>query len=341
MSEVVSVAEVKKVPAKPLYTVLPDGRWDFYVDNSSLKDFRLCEQFYKYRHIDKIAPRGGPPKLSMHVGSWWSDTLEHCYMHIKERGGISVDETMSYATRAWAKLNMESMNATKEYAKFGGWPAAVLMISQFYDRYLQEDARRWKIIAAESGFGLKGEILVGENSRVVVHWVGKPDLLQSEYHHLTPLDHKTVTRIDSDINAKYKPFPQLIGYAFATEVLARQLGMDVTVDRCIVNVCARTEPSDKPRDGKIKPRFIRVVVGYSVSEILEWRKQTLAKVSRLRDAIESGTFLWNEHACHNMYYRPCDYRGLCSVGEGARPDIIRGNFTQIERWVPYEVNEEE
>lgn len=332
--------EKPKQRSKPLYEILPDGRWDFYIDHSTLKDFVMCQQYFDYRHLQLIKQKGGMPYV-VDLGSWWSSTLEAIYLHIKDHHTITKEMALNYGADAWNKHQMDLHKDDKRYTKFGGAHGAILMIDQFYDRYLTADMGNWKIIAVESGFGLKGEVLVGENSEVVVHWVGKPDLTVLESHRLSPLDHKSVERIDPDTHAKYKPQPQIIGYAYATQFIGRSLGLDITVDRAIINVCARTEPTDKPRDGqKPRPRFVRTLVGYAPQEIEEWQRQTVAKVTRLRYSIERGEFLWNESACHNMYYRPCQFRGLCSVPPGARPDIIRGNFVKVERWIPYEPEED-
>lgn len=322
------------------YTIQQDGRWDFYIDNSALKDFRLCEQYFKYHHLDNIGQKGLMPYV-IDLGSWWSSTMESIYTYIQETGSVSLAMAQQISAGEWVSKGMESHKDDKRYEKFGGQYGAITMIDQYYERHLVNDMKNWKIIGAEAGFGLKGECLVGENNKVIVHWVGKPDLTVLAEHRLTPLDHKTVSGIDADISGKYKPNTQLAGYVFATQLIARNLGLDVTVDRVIVNVCSRVEPTDKPRNGKpVRPRFVRVTPGYSQSEIEEWQRQTVWKVTRLREAIESGNYLWNENSCHNMYYRPCPYRGLCSIPSGARPDVIRGNYQQIQKWTPYEVEED-
>lgn len=336
-----SVGQIEKKKPRPLYDVLPDGRWDFYIDHSTLKDFMTCEQYFKYRHVDLIKARG-TGGFAMNVGSWWSLALEKIYLHIQEFGHISLAECQMMGAAAWKELSMSEVEKgdPKNFQSWGSHFGAIVMMDGFYESHIKNDIKKYKIISAESGFGLKGEVLVGSNKSVVVHWVGKPDLTVLDGRRLSPFDHKSVTRIDGDIHGKYKPHPQIAGYCYATRVLANQTGLDVTVDRVIINVCARQTPSQKPRDGRIKPRFIRVTVAFTDDEIEEWRVNTINKVTRLREAIEHNTYTWNENQCSYMFFKPCPYRGIDSNPPASRPIIIKSNYDIVDRWVPYQVEDE-
>jgi hypothetical protein len=329
-----------KAEPRPLYTILPDGRWQFFIDHSTLKDFMMCEEYFEYRHVALIKPRG-KGSVSMNVGSWWSRTLENIYTYIQQHGDISLSQCQLISADAWNELRMNDLKDQKQFKDFGGHNGAIVMIDDYYTAHITDDIRRLKIISAESGFGLKGEIPIGSNNMVVVYWVGKPDLVILDGRRLCPFDHKSVSRIDGDIHGRYKPHPQIAGYIFATRLLAQQAKLDVTVDRAIVNVCSRKAPSENPRDGKKRPRFVRTLVSYNEYELREWQLQTLDKVTRMRHAIEHGDFLWNENMCSNMYFKPCPYRALCSQPENVRPVIIQGNYDRAERWIPYQVDEEE
>ena len=277
----------------------------------------------------------------MNIGSWWSRALARIYEYIQQHGTITIQQCQFISAAAWTELDMNKFEGTKQHKDFGAQFGAITMMDSFYEAHIQHDMRKYKIVSAESGFGLKGEILVGENDRVVVHWVGKPDLTVLDGHRLCPLDHKTVNRIDGDTNSKYKPHPQIAGYIFAAGLLAKQVGLDVSVDRAIINVCARKAPTEKPRDGIKRPRYLRVVVAYNELEIQEWQLQTLNKVTALRRAIEANSYLWNETRCHDIFWKPCQYRGICSNPPGTRPVVIQSNYDLAERWIPYSVQEEE
>ena len=322
-----------------LYEVQPDGRWAFFLDNSKLAAFGSCEWLFRYRYIQNIRPKG--KSYPMSIGSWWSLVLERCYNDVANHKSLTQARAIQHAVAAWKEMKMDELKqyAPKKFESFGGAAGAVVMIDEYWRDYAQHDQQRWNIVAAEAGFGRKREVCIGENDRVVVYYIGKPDLFIINDGRLIPLDHKTVNNIRSDLTKKYKPHPQMQGYIVVGEVLARQLGYDVTVDRCIMNIAGRTPPSDKPRDGVKKARFIRIHPGYSRDELAEWRSQTLLKVTRLRHVLETDEWTRNEAACH--LYAGCDYRGIDSVTPSARPDIINAGFVKVEPWVPYEVEEDD
>ncbi len=197
------------------------------------------------------------------------------------------------------------------------------------------DTKVWKIVGVEEGFGLKQEIKLGETRSCVVYWIGKPDLVVVENDRLTPVDHKTVDHVDGNTIHQYKPSTQMPGYVYACEELARQLGYSVRVDRCVINICARTRPAENPRSGKPKPRFIRAYPNFSREELVEWKQRVIAQCERLATCIKTNTWNWAETQCHNVYRRDCDFVSLHSTTPSARDTILRANFEQTTPWRPY------
>lgn len=328
------------------YELLPDGRVKFLVDASLLKDFSLCEAYFELKHIrnktEKSFQAGAKP-FPMAIGGWWSDVMEEFYMTMKDKehlGEITKDGIQEIALKAWAKNDLDRVDA-KRMAKFGDLAGAVLMLLEYYNSTYLTDCYNWKIIAAEAGFGLRKEVKLGETSRVVVYWIGKPDLVIVENRRLTPVDHKTVERIDGRTIYRYKPSVQMAGYVYSTEVIAKSLGYDCIVDRCIVNICGRARPSDNPRNGKKRPRFVRATPNFTRDELEEWRRGVVTKCERIATCIKTNTWNWNDTTCHDMYHRPCDFLHYHSTTPGSREIILNADFTERKPWVPYEVEEEE
>lgn len=345
-----------------LWKVLPDGRWEFLFDSHTVADFSKCEQYFDYRHLQHLRSRGRGG-AAMNIGSWWSRCMEYLYSHLKNAqdkielapltdhhlnevyGPPTMADALKYAAAAWSELNMDELEKTspKAWKTFKGRDGAIVMTSRYYETTFQHDVYNWRIIAVEYGFGLRHEVLVGENDQVVVYYMGKPDLvvLSKGDDQLMPVDHKTTDYIKGDTQKKYKPHPQTVGYIYAVNTLAKTLGIERKLcDRCCINVGARNEPTDKPRDGgPPKPRFTRVYPCYNPQEVEEWRQALVAKASAMRSAIEGEFFFRNESACH--LYAGCEFRGICAVPLASRNIIIKANYDEAEPWVPYSISSDE
>ena len=328
------------------YELLPDGRLAFYIDASMLKDFSHCESYFHLKHVQrkrlKSSQRGIMP-FPMAVGSWWSGVMEVFYNALRDKRDFTLADVQATALLVWSRLNLHDCISAEpdKWKSFGDLAGAVLMLQEYYQSQYLIDRNVWKIVGVEEGFGLKKEVKLGESRSCIVYWVGKPDLVVVENERLTPVDHKTVSRIDGYTISRYKPSSQMPGYVYACEELAKQLGYNSRVDRCIVNICSRSRPSDNPRSGKQKPRFIRAYPNFSREELTEWRRQTVDKCDRLATCIKTNTWNWNETQCHSFYNRPCDYLKLHSSTPSARDVILLADFEEGRAWRPYEVKEDD
>lgn len=337
-----------------LYEYLTDGRMALYIDHHTLSGFRKCEAYFQLRNFYKVIepitgnarqfydikavrPRGRAFKRD--IGIWWARTMEWYYTALST-GGLKKDTACDLAMQAWQQEKMDDLKIEfpSSYEKFGGVLGASQMIAEYYDFSYNFDMGYWKIIAIEAGFGRRREVRVAENDKVVVYWIGKPDLFINEGGRHMPVDHKTKDAILPRHTYGFKPHPQTAGYIIAAQEIARRNNLDLVVDRCLVNLAARMAPSDNPRSGVKRPRFQRIPVQYSQSELDEWRLQTLLKATRLRHCIEHDEWLWNEDACHA--YSGCDYRAIHSSPPTTRPIIIQSQFTVGEPWIAYEPDED-
>ena len=328
-----------------LYEVLPDGRWAFYFDHHLISTFSTCGMKFKYKHMDHLGVKGVKP-FAMSIGSWWSDVMSDFYEAIAKMQQdpsrmVSREWTVEMALTHWKKLAMDghAFVHASQYTKFDGKDGAVNMIRQYYDANFRLDLNNWKIIATESGFGRKKEVLVGESDKVIVYLIGKPDILLMEQNRISPLDHKTIDVVKGDEILKYKPHHQTIGYCLGAEVIAKSIGWDKKVDRCIINICARTGPPKRPTTNKPFVRFKRVYPNYSPEEFTEYRRQKVWQAEALRKSIENDSWTMNDTACH--IFDGCEFREICSKPPGARQIVIQSRYTKKEPWVPYETEEEQ
>lgn len=351
--------------------VAEDGRLAFYIDNHLISTHSFCERKFQLQHIKRLRLKG-PSGMAMSIGGWWSAVLEDFYNMMREvqysklpgpcSACSSGDYRLQYhhhgagkyptqnmfiehAARRWREAKMDELAVTrpKAYKDFGGAAGAALMALQYYNEQGKLDFQNWKIVAAERGFGQRGEVLLYENNEIIIYYMGKPDLvvLADRGNTLLPVEHKTIHRIDSHIQIKYKPHPQIAGYVFSLNVIAKQLGYDKPVDRCIVNVCGRAMPAEKPRDGVRKPRFTRVFPAFSSDELERWRLNVVNKVRRLHQCLINDEWNWNEgpSSCH--LYGGCEYRGIDAKPPSMEELVVNSDYIQIEPWAPYQVEDDE
>lgn len=319
-----------------LYEVLPDGRWAFFFDSSTLRTFTECEQMFFYRYVKNYGVRGRAFKTE--IGSWWSHTLELYYKSF-QAGDLTVDKAADFALHVWAEKQMPALRARypKSYADFGGENGAIVMVVQYYAKMNPVDERHWKVVAAEEGAGRLRELKVGEDDKVVVYYIVKPDLFVIEDDkYLMPVDHKTKDYIWPKLIHTFKPHQQLMGYIVAGQQLAHEVGLShLVVNRCAVNVAARREPGPKAKE---RDRFTRYPVQYSASQLHEWRVRTIEAARRMRDCFERHAWQWNDSACHK--FGGCNYRVLDAQPPEAREQIVKATFDIGEIWTPYKTDEE-
>ncbi len=346
------------------YEVLPDGRFRFRVDHHLISDYNLCDKYFEYRHIpsssDGLVWSGKHDNIKTKLGSWWSRTMELFYREMAFDTRPPVEHIMRFAADAWQELDMDAIRAQdpETFDKFGGLDGAIAMSVEYYDAFAAAHFRDWQVIGSELGFGWKDEVFLGEDDKVVVYYGGKPDLvvLDRASNMILPLDHKTKDAVPGNANVMFKPHPQTCGYIFALRELLKTQKLEaierstpalavpsilgvVEPTKCIIMVAARFRPTDKPRNGVRKPRFLPVYPIYTSDEIEEWRLDVMDKCRRLRDSIERQRWPRRESACH-LYYHGCQFRRVCSTPSGARNIVLTSDFVRKEPWVPYSPEEE-
>lgn len=349
--------------AKPLYEILSDGRYLIHLDHHKLSTFTTCERLFDFVHLRNQRRKGGLA-FNTSVGIWWSAVMSDLYEGIAENQaqGLnkppSIVSVITSAASNWKKYNMDRLkqDAPQKYAKFGGThtittalsagnpvelpTGALTMAQEYYESRAEADAKDWKIIATETAFGVLDDLIIGQNSKVIVAYQGRPDIIALDYRdRLMPLDHKTKDYPDpAALLFEYKPHPQTAGYVYCLNQLVNELGVkNRTVDRCMMIVSGRFTPSE-PRSEKTakKPRFYQVQVAYSQAELNEWREQTVGKATRLREAIERHLLLMKESSCHYQYGSPCEFRPVCSQPPGVREMILKRDYVEIKPWNPAE-----
>jgi hypothetical protein len=342
------------------YKIQPDGRWLVKFDNHVISTFSLCEKLYDFKHLMNRSKKGGIG-FNLAVGIWWSDVMSDLYDDIAKNQAQGKNEpppiqnVFISAAKHWFKNKMDQYKtlAPQKYEKFGGtrifefpdlldgkaFPmplGALEMAQEYYENRACADARHWQIIATETAFGVLDDLIIGEDSKVIVAYQGRPDIVALDSQgRLMPLDHKTKDYPDlGSLIYEYKPHPQTAGYVYCLNKLVQSLGIENrTVDRCLVIVAGRFKPATpRNKNAPQKPRFVEVPVQYSQAELNEWRNEVVAKAHRLRDAIERNYFLRNESSCHWQYGSSCEFRPVCSQPPGVRDMILNRDYEILRPW---------
>jgi hypothetical protein len=358
------------IPTHSFYERLLDGRYRFRVDNLLINDFNTCDRYFMFRHMGQAVAGDATAKpvvwaaktlnFKVALGQWWSSVMERLYDEMKNSGKLpSEHHVWAFATQAWTDHEMEQFlqSDPDTFHKFEGLDGARAMSLEYWDAFARQHFQSWRIIGTELGFGWSNdaqgrpEMYLGEDDKVVVYYGGKPDLVIVDMatNMLMPVDFKTKDSIDGNTSLLYKPHPQTAGYIWAVRNMLQKMlesGTELFKEvaplpptKCIVMVCARFRPTDKPRSGVRKPRFMPVFPAYSEAEIEEWRVSVIEKCRRLRDAIERDIWIPRESACH-LFYHGCMFRRVCSTPPNMREQVLKADFIRVQPWQPYTVSED-
>lgn len=330
----------ERIKPGQFYSIRPDGRWEIYLDATMCGTFGVCEMMFKESFVERLAPKGDHP-FARDLGSWWSAVMEQIYTADFNASRLDSKSIVDMSMKVWNELQMDELEKyhPKSYKEFGGRYGALQMIAEYAQRQLPIDYQTWKVVAAEAHFGRNKEVCIGETDKIILYWMGQPDLFVFSGDRVFPVDHKSIAYIDANTSKKYKPHIQIPGYIMAGQILAKSLGYDVSVDRAVVNCVARTDRTLKSGESKY-PRFKRITVSYNPEELEEWRRRRLAQAERLRHCFEFNEWAWNEYACSNVWNKPCQFQNIHEKPPSVRQVVINADYIKREFWIPGRTKDE-
>lgn len=331
-----------KIKPGEFFKILPDGRWEIYLDATMCSTFGACEQMFHYSFVKSLVPKGTGSVFSRDLGSWWSALMEKIYTAEFENKRLEPLEVIKVANTIWDGMGLNELEKyhPKSYKEFGGRYGALQMIADYAHKQLPIDYNTWKIIAAEASFGRHREVKIGETDKIILYWMGQPDLYVLSNGRIFPVDHKSVAYLDANIASRYKPNIQIPGYIISGQIIARDLGYDFPIDRAVINCVARTDRTDKSDSGKY-PRFRRIPISYTATELQEWKVRRLKQAEKLRSCFETGHWAWNEQTCNYYYMRPCNYRNIDNKPPEVRSIAINSDYLTRPHWIPGRTEKEE
>jgi hypothetical protein len=335
MTTEINYVPQEKVKPGQIYEIRSDGRWNIYLDASMASSFGICNQLFQYTYVRHLQAKGDRP-WARDLGSWWSSVMESIYYEQFKDHFLEPKEIIDFATVKWNELRMNELEALhpKMWKEFGGQYGALAMIAEYATRQLPIDYKTWKIIAAEAAFGRNREVCIGETDKVVLYWMGQPDLFVIFNDRIMPVDHKSLSQIDNFTQRKYKPHIQIPGYIIAGQILLRSLGYDLPCDRAIINAVARKDTTTKDGEDIKKPRFKRFFIPYTEAELVEWSRLRLRQAELIRESFERSLWLRNENACSYMWGKSCAFQNIDEKPPETREVVIKADYIQRAPWIP-------
>lgn len=328
------IETAEKIKPGEFYRIRDDSRWEIYLDATMCGTFGVCEAMFYEAFVQRLVPKGDHP-FARDLGSWWSAVMEEIYNAEFNNKRLDSKQIVDMSMAKWNELKMDELEKVhpKMYKEFGGRFGALTMIAEYATRQLPIDYQTWKIVAAEASFGRNREVCIGETDKIILYWMGQPDLFVISGERLFPVDHKSISYIDANTSKKYKPHIQIPGYIVAGQILSKSLGYDLQVDRAVINCVARSDRTNKSGESKY-PRFKRIQVSYNPAELDEWKQRRLKQAERLRYCFENNEWAWNEYACSSVWNKPCQFQNIHEKPPEVRSVVINADYMKREFWIP-------
>src|SRR6266436_230354 len=97
------------------YKILPNGKFEFFVDASLLKSFSQCEAYFYLKHVKNLRQKGTSisKPFPMAIGSWWSDVMESFYNTLRDKRELGPNAIKDIALREWATNNLDACAAAE------------------------------------------------------------------------------------------------------------------------------------------------------------------------------------------------------------------------------------
>src|SRR6266404_651644 len=131
------------------YKILPNGKFEFFVDASLLKSFSQCEAYFYLKHVKNLRQKGTSisKPFPMAIGSWWSDVMESFYNSLRSGVELTQQGIQDIALKAWASNGLDIAAAAEpdKFAQFGDLSGAVLMLQDYYQSQYLIDKHNWKV----------------------------------------------------------------------------------------------------------------------------------------------------------------------------------------------------
>lgn len=301
----------------------------FAWDSTSIKLAEECLRKYEYQMIEGW--RSNSESVHLRFGGHYATALEHFYKH--KALGMSHDEALLEVVReamieTWDHERDDEGNRIEDTGTPYVPPIDAFGSARVKTR---ENLLRTIIWYVEQFVNDPAEPIILANGKPAVElsfalpvddgiiFTGHMDRLTEYAGNIMGLDNKTTgTTITSRYFEGYKPDVQMSMYTFAGKMIYQIPVKGMIIDAAQIAVGFS--------------RFERGLTMRTDSELQEFYDTTMYHIEQARRATTNGYFPMNRTSCDK--FGGCPFRRVCSKSPEVRPQFLKADFVQAERWDP-------
>lgn len=342
---------VKKYPH--IIQLGEDGVPELFADHHMLSHLRLCEAYFVENFLNNLHQKG-LRSWSLEFGIWFHKVMEKFYQSYSQQSDETKDiyllsennkfeifrcsDLVDYASKVWLANDMQYFvlqpNYYKVCAKIGGLTGGISLVTAYWCMY-GAGRDTFKIIGTELSFGKGKEVPILEQPLPQygipfrAFYSGRIDAVNDDDTSVSPVDHKTTSKIGPDTGRDFNPHEGMEGYVFALAKIYKRFFPDIqrNVDKAYVNHVQVSY------DANFVNRFKRTPLYYSPAKLEQWRLRQIRSFKKMWQLlVDEETPDWNTQTCHNIYNYPCPFRTLHEQDPVNRQAYLNAHYVTIDPW---------
>lgn len=185
--------------------------------------------------------------------------------------------------------------------------------------------------------------------KVECYLTGRIDLLVDNGYKIGPIDHKTTHKFDGFEHVDFNPHDAMTGYILAIhDILGKYYTNQDKADAFLgkppvsrggwifhLSACTPAMPNkeSQAKGKKQGPRFKTTPIDKTPSQLEDFKARQLSTFKRVTDLLFMDKVPeWQTTACHNMFFRHCEYVPIHEQPSEQWKDIINRFYVIGEEW---------
>ena len=296
------------------------------MDNTKRNEFITCPRKYFYKYIQGYSPTIG--STALRFGLSWHACMEGYYGMIAKEGWTTSGKAIT-AGGQMAQDTFYAETKNKEYYDDYRTIDNVLKMFILYLDHFSIDQNMLKIIQTEQVFKILITPTITELAAFPgvkpFYFSGKKDLEVELNGQPWIFEFKTTGQPISIQSKRLHRSPQIIGYNYASKVIAKEIP-----EGSLVVLCHASGRRNKSGEyGKIKFDFQRSPQIFSDQDLAEFRYGLVHDAWRLQTSHNKDFWPCNQYSCYT--YGACPYTYMCEAHRPVGQELLV-NHIQCEPW---------